>query len=189
VKEEHAQQSALQTDSTHNRRRNIELGNGKVTIDTASGGAVGSYLNTKWSRFEKKHGNEMGEYISEKMKHNFPKFFFFLIPLVALFLKLLFVRRRDCLFVHHAVFSLHIHSFFFSMLLLWVINPYAGMSTILGLLIFFGGVLYCTLAMKRVYTIGTARALFSTLFIGMGYSVCFGLVALASALLIIVFGG
>jgi hypothetical protein len=44
--------------------------------------------------------------------HSIPKMLFFLMPALALLLKLFF-RRKDYLYVDHAIMSLHLHSFLF----------------------------------------------------------------------------
>jgi hypothetical protein len=54
---------------------------------------------------------------SENMQKTIPKLIFILIPLIALLLKLLFVRKRIPYF-NHLIFSLHFLSFFFLLLFL-----------------------------------------------------------------------
>ena len=50
--------------------------------------------------------------------HHFPKFFFFSLPVFALLLKLLYVRRRKFYYVDHGIFAVHLYIFSFLILLL-----------------------------------------------------------------------
>jgi len=51
-----------------------------------------------------------------KFFHNIPKMLFFLLPVFALWLKLLYIRRKQFYFVDHAILSLHYFSFIFMLL-------------------------------------------------------------------------
>ncbi|MGN6569288.1 MAG: hypothetical protein ACTHJ0_15110, partial [Flavipsychrobacter sp.] len=73
----------------------------------------------------------------EKLLHSFPKIFFFLIPLMAGILHLLFLKRKDLNFVSHTIFSLHLHAFCFSLFLLTLI-PF--IDDWIEPLLFFAGV-------------------------------------------------
>jgi hypothetical protein len=50
--------------------------------------------------------------------HNFPKFFFFSLPIFALILKLLYIRRKNIYYVDHGIFAIHLYIFSFLVLLL-----------------------------------------------------------------------
>lgn len=50
--------------------------------------------------------------------HHFPKFFFFSLPVFALLLKLLYVRRKNFYYVDHGIFAVHLYIFSFLVLLL-----------------------------------------------------------------------
>lgn len=50
--------------------------------------------------------------------HNFPKFFFLSLPVFALLLKLLYVRRKEFYYVDHGIFAIHLYIFSFLILLL-----------------------------------------------------------------------
>jgi len=55
--------------------------------------------------------------------HSFPQMLFISLPLFALFLKLLYVRRKQFFYLNHAIFSVHIYIFtFFILLILMLIN-------------------------------------------------------------------
>jgi hypothetical protein len=51
--------------------------------------------------------------------HNFPKMLFLSLPLFALLLKLLYVRRKQFYYVDHGIFSIHLYIFTFLFLLLY----------------------------------------------------------------------
>ena len=84
--------------------------------------------------------------------HNIPKMLFFLLPLFALILKLLYIRREQFFYVDHAVLSLHYFSFIFLML---VFSNYI-LDNIFGTAVFtqFAVVwifVYLLVAMKKLY--------------------------------------
>lgn len=80
---------------------------------------------------------------------NLPTMMFFLLPLFALYLKLLYIHRKR-LYVEHLVFSLYTHAFVFLVEALIIIIPWGLPETILGWSI----VLYLYIAMKQVYEQG-----------------------------------
>jgi hypothetical protein len=75
-----------------------------------------------------------------------PKVVFASVPIFALFLKLLYIRRRRFYF-EHLVFSLHYFSF---VMLAWTIAAIVG-DDLLVLLTFLAAVVYLLLAMRTVY--------------------------------------
>lgn len=91
------------------------------------------------------------EAFKEKVVHTFPKVFFFMIPVLAFILKLFFWKSKTMLFVDHAVFALHIHSFVFIIALLGVINPFESLVNPMVFLILGASVIYLVLAIKKVY--------------------------------------
>jgi len=117
----------------------------------------------------------------EGLMHSFPKIFFFLIPLTAFLLKLLFYKRKELMFVHHAIFSLHVHSFCFSLLMLSFIPVIGDWISVAALL---GVILYLILSMKNAYSIKWVKAISYSLILFIGY-VFFGLIALIADVLIL----
>lgn len=53
----------------------------------------------------------------EKLTHYFPQILFISLPFFALFLRLIYVRRKDFYFVAHGIFSVHLYIFYFISLL------------------------------------------------------------------------
>jgi hypothetical protein len=87
---------------------------------------------------------------SEALIHNIPKLMFFLLPVFALILKLVYVRRKIYLF-DHAIFTLHFHSFiflFFTLLLL--VSLFVTVPN-LYLFAFLATLTYLLIAMRKVY--------------------------------------
>ena len=72
---------------------------------------------------QKYHYNkkEAIENIGENIGHALPKLFFVLLPLFALVLKLLYLRKKDFYYTDHAIFTLHFYVFVFIDMLLIVL--------------------------------------------------------------------
>lgn len=96
-----------------------------------------------------------------KVKQYVSKLFFFTLPFLAFFLQLLFYRRKDLLFVDHAVFSLHLHCMYFVVMLTQqlamlantvIANIYIGITSI-------GLILYAALAFRNVYNISLGKGI------------------------------
>jgi hypothetical protein len=68
-------------------------------------------------RYKNEKGNLFRELISNYI-HNCPKVLFISLPLFALLLKLLYVRRKQFFYVDHGIFSLHLYIFSFLILLI-----------------------------------------------------------------------
>jgi hypothetical protein len=90
-----------------------------------------------------------------------PKVMFFLLPIVAIILKLLYVRS-DRLLIEHFIFSLHLHSFLFLILSLnipleiFFRNTLADwVSDLVRVLI----LVYLFIAMKRHYVQGVGKTI------------------------------
>lgn len=59
------------------------------------------------------HGNEFFEALFEKFKHSFPQLLFISLPLFALLLKLLFIKKKKLYYVDHILYSVHLYSAMF----------------------------------------------------------------------------
>jgi len=77
---------------------------------------------------------------------NFAKMMFLLLPVAALQLKVLYWRRKK-LYIEHLVFSLHVHAFIFSILILTVILDYK----LTMWLVIVASLVYLFIAMKNYY--------------------------------------
>lgn len=125
----------------------------------------GIELDNKYGDDESRFGKELVAAI----KDNFSKMLFFLLPVFALVLKLLYVRR-NLFYGEHLVFSIYYYNFFYLagsvMMLLALIPSLDWLSTLIGFWIYF----YLLFAMKRMYGQGWGKtvlkfAAFSFLFL------------------------
>lgn len=69
-------------------------------------------------RYEKEHG-ELFRELAANFMHNSPKLLFVSLPLFALILKLLYIRRKQFYYVDHGIFAVHLYIFSFLILLLY----------------------------------------------------------------------
>ena len=108
----------------------------------------------------KKDGNSLLEKLESAVVHNIPKMMFFLLPVFALILKLLYIRHKNFFYVDHAVLSLHYFSFVFLMLILsqFILTPLFNSNTIESLALLWVFV-YLIIAMKNIYRQGLIKTL------------------------------
>jgi hypothetical protein len=112
------------------------------------------------------------EKVIEELYHYISKLIFLLIPLFALLLKLLYIRRKKT-YYEHLVFSLHFHSFVF---LLYILAEIASVVTFAPqsfIPIFL--LVYLFFALKKVYTQKTGKTLLKTILLLFSYSVIVGI--------------
>lgn len=104
-----------------------------------------------------------------------PHAMFVLLPVFALLLKLLYIRRGRY-YAEHVVFALHLHAFFFVLFTLMLILPWEFVDLVLATWL----VLYTWLAMKHVYGQSWFRTTAKWVVLGLSYSVLlsFGLLGL-----------
>ena len=138
----------------------------------------------KMNRGEK---NVFAGYI-DAFKGNIPNVVILLLPIFALILKLLYIRRKFY-YVEHLIFAIHIHCFAFLLfsIVILISSTVPGMDDWTDLLLLVL-VLYVFVAMKNMYAQGWFRTFFKYLFLAWGYLlfVVIGLVLnlLVSALLV-----
>lgn len=111
-----------------------------------------------------------------KLFHSAPKIFFFMIPIMALVLTLLYRRRKDVRFVDHAIFSLHIHALTFILLLPTLyevpdknLNLLDHIFSVLGTIVPFLALLYLIIALHNAYKSSWVRAAIYGVVISLGY--------------------
>lgn len=112
------------------------------------------------------------EKVMEEFYHYISKLIFLLIPLFALLLKLIYIRRKKT-YYEHLVFSLHFHSFIF---LLYIVAEIASAVTFAPqsfIPIFL--LVYLFFALKKVYTQKTGKTLLKTILLLFSYSVIVGI--------------
>ena len=100
----------------------------------------------------------LGENFMRFFSENFSTALFFLMPLFALLLKLLYIRR-DYFYSEHLVFTIYYYNFFYlagALMMVMNIIPYVGaLSDFIGMWIFF----YLLFAMKRMYAQGWRKTI------------------------------
>lgn len=108
--------------------------------------------------------------LEEHFMHLLPKVFFFMIPVMALILSLLFITRKDNYFVDHAIFSLHFQTLFFTLTLISL--PASG-SVYIGITIFTAlcSFVYFVMALKKVYNTGWIKSVVFTAITSFLYSI------------------
>lgn len=120
--------------------------------------------------------------ILEDLLEYAPHMVFVLLPVFALLLKLLYIRR-DRYYAEHFVFALHVHAFVFVMMTLMFVLPW----DVLNLPILLWIAVYIWLAMKRVYRQGWLRTTLKWWTLGWTYALMlvFGLVGLGLVALLL----
>jgi hypothetical protein len=107
---------------------------------------------------------EAMQVLSDGLLRNAPKAMFFLLPLFALLLKLLYVRSGR-LYVEHFIFALHYHAFLFAVATLLLGIPDGIIKTLVVLWLF----VYLFLAMRRVYGQSKRRTFLNYSLLGLVY--------------------
>ncbi len=120
----------------------------------------GLELNRKYSQ----NREEFKKDLVEKFMHSFPSMLFVSLPLYALFLKLLYVRRRKQFFyVDHVIFLIHLYIFTFLLLLVFFGMIKLGAVaqgwwlTLLKIALIVYGIYYAYKAMRNFYKQGGGK--------------------------------
>jgi hypothetical protein len=125
------------------------------------------FIVLKGEKIQDMTDGNSGEYIIEHIYHTMPKVFFFMIPLMAFFLGILFFKRK-IFFANHAIFSLHFHSLVFSVLILQYI-PYIKKVPFLTVVLLGIAFIYLIAALKNAYDIRWLRSFAYAISLSAGY--------------------
>ncbi len=131
-------------------------------------GIIRQYFERKDFEFNKENSKEIFSAFIESLIHNLPKLMFFLLPVFALLLKLVYVRRR-IYFSEHAVFTLYLHSFiflFFTIVLL--VGSMFKLQVSFGI-VFWPILFYLLIAMRKVYQQSWLKTLLKLVLISGAY--------------------
>jgi hypothetical protein len=107
----------------------------------------------------------IGIQIWNKLMHSFPYLLFVSLPLYALFLKLLYARRKQFYYADHGVFLIHLYIFTFLLLLVYFSADKLESATewrwvgILKALVLLTGIVYALKAMKNFYEQGWGKTI------------------------------
>lgn len=141
-------------------------------------GVIKKYINRRYysikDRYPDKHS--FSEAFSDKIEHNVPKAFFLLLPVFAVFLKILFTRKK-LYYVDHVIFSIHFHSFIFILFSIpEIIDKFLDnefLYPFLQLVFFLGIGVYLYIAIKRVYPSATWKRLLKQCILTFAYFISF----------------
>jgi len=103
--------------------------------------------------------------------HSIPQMLFISLPLLALILKLFYIRRKQFYYVSHGIFSLHLYIFvFIAMLVLFTLsalNTYLhwGLLNAVSGFLTFGLFVYEYIALKKFYQQGWLKTFFKFILI------------------------
>ncbi|MEM9830819.1 MAG: DUF3667 domain-containing protein [Bacteroidota bacterium] len=105
---------------------------------------------------------------------NMPIMMFLLIPLFALLLKLLYIRRKQWLYVQHLVHALHLHAFFLFLLsviiLLYLVFNISGpVSEWINFIVSLTLVVYAFFSFRKVYQQGWLKTIIKLFLTGIVY--------------------
>jgi hypothetical protein len=106
--------------------------------------------------------NEFLKTWMENFFHNLPKLMFLLLPIFALIMKLLYIRRKIFL-VDHAIFALHYHSFLFLLFtIVLVLNLCVAIPSLISITIFIF-LIYLVVAIHNFYKQSWMRSIMKTM--------------------------
>lgn len=129
-------------------------------------------LNRKLIAVQKKYKGNESKLLSDlvnKFFHTFPYLLFVSLPLYALFLKMLYFRRKKYFYADHGIFLIHLYIFTFIFLLMFILfnrlSEYAeaDIYKILELLFFAAGLFYTLKAFRNFYEQRWGRTIFKFL--------------------------
>ncbi len=115
------------------------------------------YKNLEINEKFKGRKGEMFNTFSNILLHSLPQMLFILLPLFALILKLLYIRRQNYYYVNHGIFSIHFYIFsFIAMLVMFGLSKLnsmlnLGIITFIEVLIGLGIIFYLYKAMRKFY--------------------------------------
>lgn len=111
----------------------------------------------------KGNDEEMMKELLEKFMHTFPYLLFVSLPLYALYLKLLYIRRNQFLYVNHGLFLIYLYIFTFILLLLFFgvmklkeTTDWDWLGWLQAILLLYG-VYYAYKAMRKYYGQGRLK--------------------------------
>jgi hypothetical protein len=121
-------------------------------------------------RFDNKDESIVDEFF-DGFKSNLPNVIILLLPLFALVLKLLYIRRKF-FYVEHLIFSIHIHCFAFLLFSIWLLGEFFFPTLedyFFWIILLF--LFYTCLAMKTMFSQSWLRTFVKFIFLGMTYTI------------------
>jgi len=126
---------------------------------------------------EKYHKNklEVLNAIKEAWMHSLPQMLWISLPLLALILKVIYIRKKQFYYVSHIIFSIHLYIFLFiaQLILLSISKLNTGLRVdfldFAPLFIVLGMIIYQFLALKNFYGQGWIKTFFKFLLVNISY--------------------
>ncbi|HEY4936418.1 MAG TPA: DUF3667 domain-containing protein [Puia sp.] len=144
---------------------------------------------------EQRFDRERGEFIRELFTnfiHNFPKMLFISLPVFALLLKLLYVRRRQFYYVDHGIFAIHLYIFSFLILLIYFLftkiqteTGWKWLGWLTAPLVIYPFIYYYK-AMRRFYVQGRAKTVMKYLLLFMLSSIVLLIIFICGAIFTVI---
>ncbi len=126
---------------------------------------------------------EMRQRFTSGFFHSLPYVLFLSLPLIALLLKLLYIRRKEFFYVSHAIFTVHFYILVFITLFLCFILEYLGtVGNILSSILFWSIYVYLYLAMKRFYKQGGFKTFIKFIMFGLFGTLIISILTIGGAL-------
>jgi hypothetical protein len=121
-------------------------------------GSIIQAINKKIINLQQHYGEDKAEMMHRfkaNFAHSLPYMLFLSLPLIALLLRLLYVRRKQFYYVSHGIFTIHYYCLvFLALLLAYTLEKFGGWGPVVGGIIRFGTVVYLYAAMYRFYKQG-----------------------------------
>ena len=141
----------------------------KILPPSDRDGGLTKFVNRKFIKLNVKYDGDQGKIFAElinKFLHSFPYLLFVSLPLFALYLKLLYIRRRkEFYFADHGVFLIHLYIFTFLFFLVYFgldkiekKTHWPGIGIIQTILV-LTGVFYTLKAIKNFYKQGWVKTI------------------------------
>lgn len=140
----------------------------KALPENERDGCFQRLLQKRNLKLKEKYGNDPRKgttRLVDAFMHKLPYILFVSLPLFALILKLLYIRRKEFYYADHGVFSIYHYIFtFLTLLVVFVLDKAEGIThfkplTFLAIITFFMPGVYLYLSMKRFYKQGHGKTI------------------------------
>jgi hypothetical protein len=133
---------------------------------------------------KRKAGIFSPEEFTHKLSKNISWLMFFLMPVFALYLRLLYLRRKQY-YSEHLIFSVHFHSVVFILFTFWVLQGMLKLN--LGIYFFLLILAYLILFIKKVYTQSWTRTVVKSVVLVIIYGITIGIMLLVTLIISAIF--
>lgn len=170
----------IKSDSLKKRRTGMRLGSSsyrsiaqydsaqKALSDDERDGWFVRMMQKRQIQLNEKYGNDSTVLFKQWLNafvHQFPKMLFVSLPLFALLLRLLYIRRKQFYYVDHGIFAIHLYIFSFLLLLVMMgvsgLEEYTGWRAfgLVQAVLFLFSLFYTYKAMRNFYRQSRAKTI------------------------------